>query len=116
MHKRMTSKQMRLARDMTREGCTIEAIQAAIGGAFRPITIVNVVRELEQRHEDTRIARGRKDMDDGRAVVSPDTLREQARRKALNHHDITAHVFGDPLPGCSALDQLRAAQAMEVAP
>lgn len=109
MHKRMTSKQMRLARDMTRAGRIMEDIQAALGGGFKRSTIINIVRELEQRAEDTRIARGRKDLDDGRVVVSPEALRAQARQRALDHMTITARTFGDPLPGRSALDRLRGA-------
>jgi hypothetical protein len=42
-----------------------------------------------------------------RTGVSHDLLRERYRRMALEHRDLTAAFFGDPLPGRSALDQRR---------
>jgi hypothetical protein len=42
-----------------------------------------------------------------RTGVSHDLLRQRDRRMALQHHDLTAAIFGDPLPGRSALDQRR---------
>jgi hypothetical protein len=43
------------------------------------------------------------------AAVSADLLRERDRRMSVQHHDLTAAFFGDPLPGQSALDRRKSA-------
>jgi hypothetical protein len=43
-----------------------------------------------------------------RDPVDAETHREWSRRLSLSHASLTAAFFGDPLPGCSALDKRHA--------
>ncbi len=106
-----TPERVAIMKQMDARGCSPEAITAAVGA---PRVLV-VERELN-KYGDPEL---RPNPHPVRLPVESSVITERDIRnrlaaeresRAAEHGDVTAIFFGDPLPGRSALDQMRARQ------
>jgi len=107
-----TPEKLAILKQMDARGCSATAIAAAVGAPrvslveYRLYTLGNPDARANPRAE--RIVPADPSVLAARAARSEISARREARD--MERGVLTALVFGDPLPGRSALDQMRARQ------
>lgn len=91
----------RLARKMLHNGATMDHVRNALGNRYSESQILEGVRQLRAviKADHARAAEKLK------AAKAAPEIALQPIRLVERHTSITALVFGDPLPGRSALDR-----------
>jgi len=113
-----TARALKMRRDRMTIACIAEVLgrtPKAVKVRICRLSMTPEERERRNKHECDR--RAEQEVGTRVAGVSfgsmskvPDTvLSERNTRISLQHRDLTAAFFGDPLPGCSALDRRQSA-------
>lgn len=99
-------------RSMRRRGFSDQEIIDALNKSMTPADVQHQIDEIRRRNAEYQASNGTRRSEiepDNRPTIPPEVEAQRVHRVMMRPKTITAFVFGDPLPGESALDRRQSA-------